>query len=170
MTPRQTKDGVPYPTGKDWDKISAMYLRNDDLQLIIDSFPDLHLTKTSILKHMDRYGYSKAKKDLDMRVKDHLIQITEDDKIKTNQDCIRLFESGAKIIEKLLAEYDVELRQGEYSKAKARATAYNIDLLMSGVTKVQKGLRVAYGMDKDGKLYEKEPEVLVIEGVNVDKI
>lgn len=170
MAPKANKDGVPLPTGKDWDKIAAMYLRNDDLQLIINAFPNLYLTKGSIQKHMERNGYSKAKKDLDMRVKDHLVQITEDDKVKTNNDCIRLFESGAKIIEKLLSEYDSELKVGGVSKSQARATAYNVDLLMSGVTKIQKGLRVAYGMDKDGKLFEKEPEMLVIDGVNVDKI
>jgi hypothetical protein len=41
---------------------------------------------------------------------------------------------------------------------------------MSGTTKVQKGLRVAYEMDADGKLRETAPEVLVIEGVNMENI
>jgi hypothetical protein len=41
---------------------------------------------------------------------------------------------------------------------------------MSGTTKVQKGLRVAYEMDADGKLREVAPEVLTIEGINTDKI
>ena len=170
MAAKTTKDGTPLPNAKDWDRIAAMYVRGDELQNIINAFPDIHLTKGSILKQMERKGYTKEKKNLDMRMKDHLLKIAEEDKIKTNEDCVRLFESGAKIIEKLLSEYDSELRIGGVSKSQARATAYNIDLLMSGLTKIQKGIRVAYGMDKDGKLYEKEPEMLVIDGVNVDKI
>ena len=170
MVRRATKDGVPYPTAKEWDKIAAMYVTGEDLQFIIDSFPDCHITKETILTKMSKMGYAKVKKDLEMRVKDHILQITEDDKKKTNEDCVRLFNSGAKIIEKLLGEYDHELKMGNVTKSQARATAYNIDLLMSGLTKIQKGIRVAYGMDKDGKLHETEPEVLVINGLDMDKI
>lgn len=170
MAPKTTKDGTPLPNGKDWDKIALMYLRGDDLQNIINAFPDIHLTKGSIVQKMDRMGYTKQKKIIDSSVKDHMLKITEDDKIKTNEDCIRLYGEGAKIIEKLLNQYNVELKQGNVSKGQARATAYNVDLLMNGVTKIQKGFRVAYGMDKDGKLYEKEPEILVIDGLNMEKI
>ena len=170
MPPKKFKDGTPLPTAKDWDKIVPMYLRGEELQHIINSFPDIHLSKSSILDHMRKNGWTKEKRQLDMNVKDSVVQVVEDDKIKATNDCIRLYNSGAKIIEQLLAQYDSELKQGGLSKSQARATAYNVDLLMSGVTKVQKGLRVAYGMDKDGKLFEKEPEVLVIDGINMDKI
>ena len=43
-------------------------------------------------------------------------------------------------------------------------------MLMSGVTKIQKGMRVAYGIDENGKVYEKEPEVMIIEGFDDKKI
>lgn len=170
MARKTTKDGTPFPTAKDWDKIVPMYLRGEELQHIINSFPDIHLTKTSIIQYMGRKGWTKEKKKLDMNVKDSVVQAVEDDKVKATNDCIRLYNSGAKIIEQLLSQYDVELKEGKVTKNQARATAYNVDLLMSGVTKVQKGLRVAYGMDKDGKLYEKEPEMLIIDGLNMEKI
>ena len=37
---------------------------------------------------------------------------------------------------------------------------------MSGISKAQKGLRVALGMDEEGNLQLNQPEVLVIEGFN----
>lgn len=170
MANLKAKDGTPYPTAKDWDKIVPMYLRGEELQHIINSFPDLHITKSSILAYMKRKGWTDEKKKLESNLKDSVVQVVEDDKLQATNDCIRLYNSGAKIIEQLLSQYDSELKEGKVTKNQARATAYNVDLLMSGVTKVQKGLRVAYGMDKDGKLYEKEPEILVIDGVNMDKI
>lgn len=170
MAPKQTKNGTPLPTTKDWDKISVLYLRGDDLQSIINAFPDVHLTKGGIMAQMRKRGYTQQKKAIDAHVKKHIVDVVEQDKIKTNEQCIQLYGLGANIIEKLLKEYDAELNRGDVSKGQARATAYNLDLLMSGLTKVQKGYRVAYGMDKDGKLFEKEPEVLVIDGVNMDKI
>lgn len=89
---------------------------------------------------------------------------------KVNDMCINLFNKGADIIEDLLKNYAEELKQGNVSKGQARATAYNIDMLMSGLTKIQKGLRVSYDADDKGKLQEKQPEVMVIEGFDNNKI
>ena len=41
---------------------------------------------------------------------------------------------------------------------------------MSAISKAQKGLRVALGMDEDGNLELNQPDVLVIEGLNESKI
>lgn len=158
------------PVAKDWDKIRPMFMRGETLQHIIDSFPNLQLTKASISCKMSKEGTSKRKKALEQKVLDNLADATTEEKIAVNNECIRLFNNGSKVIDGLLNAYMTEINVGDIPKNKARATAYNIDLLMSGVTKIQKGLRVAYGMDEDGKLYEKEPEVLVIEGVDTEKI
>lgn len=165
-----TPDGVPYPNGKEWNKIACMYLRGDELEDIIRSFPDVHLTKGQLVQKMERMGYAKKKKELDARLKDHALNLIEEDKIKTNEECIRLYNSGAKVISQLLDKYNIEINKGDVPKTRATATAYNINLLMGGVEKIQKGYRVAYGMDKDGKLHEREPDVLVIEGLDMGKI
>ena len=160
------------PLAHDWDRIRPLYMRGETLQYIMESFPYLDITKASIYNHMRREGSLAKKKALDQKIMDNLADAVQEQKIAVNNECIRLFNNGSKVIDGLLKAYLTEISIGDISKSKtkARATAYNIDLLMSGVTKIQKGLRVAYGMDEDGKLYEKEPEVLVIEGVDTGKI
>jgi antitoxin component YwqK of YwqJK toxin-antitoxin module len=156
-------------TARDWDKVRALYIRGEALDDICKALPNVNLTTKNILKRMALEGVTAKKKALNDRIVDNMLNITEEEKIKTNNDCIRLFNSGAKVIESLLEKYTDELETGKVDRH-AKATAYNVDMLMSGVTKIQKGLRVAYGMDDNGKLFEKEPEVLVIEGINTDKI
>ena len=119
---------------------------------------------------MSLEGMTAKRKALDFRIADHAMNIIEDHKINVNNECIRLFNTGAEVISSLLENYKEELASGGVSKGQARATAYNTDLLMSGVTKIQKGLRVAYGMDEQGKLHETAPEVLIIKGLDEDKI
>lgn len=156
-------------SAKDWDKVRALYIRGEALDDICKALPNVNINPKSILKRMALEGVTAKKKALNDRIVDNMLNITEEEKIKTNNDCIRLFNSGAKVIEGLLEKYTDELETGKVDRH-AKATAYNVDMLMSGVTKIQKGLRVAYGMDDNGKLFEKEPEVLVIEGINTDKI
>lgn len=158
------------PDAKCWDRVKALYIAGESIDSIIKALPRYNLSQKSIYRKMALDGVTAKKKALDARITDHVLNVVEEEKIKVNNDCIRLFNTGAEVISKLLNCYNEELENGEISKGKARATAYNIDMLMSGVTKVQKGLRVAYGMDENGKLYEKEPEVLVIEGVDTGKI
>ena len=162
--------GKRKPTAKDWDKIRMMTLRNEDLDYILASFPDVELNKSYVMKKMSAEGIVAKRKAIQEKAIDHAATIAEKDKIMLNNMCIDLYNKGADIIQGLLAQYSQELAAGNVSKGQARATAYNVDMLMSGLTKVQKGLRVAYGVDENGKLYEKEPEVMIIEGFNQDKI
>ena len=60
--------------------------------------------------------------------------------------------------------------KGNKSKIGLKLTTYNFDLYASAVKKFQEGQRVNLGMDKDGKLQNKQPEVLVIQGLDTDKI
>lgn len=170
MTKKEESQERRKPTARDWDKIRAFYMRSESLDYIIESFPHLILNKTMIMNKMGREGCAAKKKAMQEKVIQNLASITEEEKLAVNSQCIKLFNTGARVIEGLLTQYTDEVAQGDIPKAKAKATAYNVDMLMSGVTKIQKGLRVAYGMDDNGKLYEKEPEVLVIEGFDQGKI
>lgn len=158
------------PTAKDWDRIRALYLRAESLDDILNALPDVELSKHTIQCRMSKEGFAAKKRAMEERVMDLLVSTAEKEKISVNETCIKLFNDGSRVISELLSQYIDEVQYGNTDKNKARATAYNIDMLMSGVTKIQKGLRVAYGMDDNGKLYEKEPEVLVIDGLNPGKI
>ena len=156
------------PTCKDWDKVRSLYIMGESLEGICRSLPNVAITQKSIMKKMAVEGLTAKKRALNERIVDNMLNLAEDEKKRVNNECIKLFNTGAKVISDLLDIYQEEISRGIGGKPKA--TAYNIDLLMSGVTKVQKGLRVAYGMDETGKLHEKEPELLIIEGINTEKI
>ena len=171
MTKKDTPtNGRRKPTAKDWDKVRMMFLRNEELDYILASLPDVDLNKTYVMKKMSKEGLVAKRNVIQEKAIDHASSLAEKDKLQVNNMCIDLYNKGADIIQGLLAQYSHELMQGNVSKGQARATAYNVDMLMSGVTKVQKGLIVAYGIDDNGKLYEKEPEVMIIEGFDNEKI
>lgn len=156
-------------SAKDWDKVRALYVRGENLEEICKAMPNVNISPKGILKKMALEGITARKKALNDKIIDNMFQITEEEKLKVNSECIQMYNNGARVIQGLLGKYIQEVEEGCTDKH-AKATAYNVDMLMSGVTKIQKGLRVAYGMDENGKLFEKEPEVLVIEGLNTDKI
>lgn len=158
------------PKASDWDKVRMMWMRNEELDYILASFPDVAFNKNMIVKRMSKEGVTAKRRSIQEKAIDDAARIAEKDKLYVNTLCIDLYNKGADIIQSILAQYGQELVQGDVSKGQARATAYNVDMLMSGLTKIQKGLRVAYGVDDNGKLYEKEPEVMIIEGFNQDKI
>ena len=158
------------PLASDWDKIRMMWLRNEDLDYILDALPDVDVTKNTIVKKMSAEGVTAKRRAIQERAIDDATKIAEKDKLYVNSLCIDLYNKGADIIQFILGQYSQELMAGNVAKGQARATAYNVDMLMSGLTKIQKGLRVAYGYDDKGNLCEKEPEVMIIEGFDKDKI
>ena len=170
MAKKDISNGKRKPTAKDWDKVRVMFLRNEELDYILAALPDVDINKNYLMKKMSAEGLVAKRNLIQEKAIDHASSLAEKDKLQVNNMCIDLYNKGADIIQGLLAQYSHELMQGNVSKGQARATAYNVDMLMSGVTKVQKGLRVAYGIDDNGKLYEKEPEVMVIEGFDQEKI
>lgn len=158
------------PPAQVWDRVRVLFLRGETAEDIAKMFPNYRISASQITKRMSLEGMTAKRKALDFRIADNAMNLIEEDKLAVNKECIRLFNTGAEVISTLLDRYREELSSGPVSKGQARATAYNTDLLMSGVTKIQKGLRVAYGMDEQGKLHEKAPEVLVIKGLDEDRI
>ena len=157
-------------TAKEWDAIRALYIRGENIDYIVEQFPHLRISNATIRNKMCAEKLSPLRQEIQQKAMDHMARLALDDKQRVNEVCIKLFNSGAEVVNDLLENCKSEINAGNIEKGKARATAYNVDLLMSGVTKIQKGLRVAYGMDEDGKLYEKEPEVLTIEGIKLEDI
>lgn len=116
---------------------------------------------------MSREGNKKKKREIEARATKRLYERIEEEKMAANERHIQLFNDSLEIVTTLLEQYRNELALG---KAKPRASAYNMDLIMSAISKAQKGLRVALGMDEDGNLELNQPDVLVIEGLNESKI
>ena len=149
------------PTVDDWAKIRVLYLKSVPLDDILKEMPEVDVSKKSISEKMCREGINKKKREIEGRTNKKLYERVEEEKIAANEKHIQLFNESLEIVKTLLEQYRDELSQG---KAKPRASAYNMDLIMSAISKAQKGLRVALGMDEEGNLELKQPDVLVIEG------
>ena len=134
---------------------------------ILKELPDVVITKKSISEKMCREGINKKKREIEQRATKKLYERLEEEKIAANEKHIELFNESLDLIQTLLEQYKDELSQG---KSKPRASAYNMDLIMSAISKAQKGLRVALGMDEEGNLESNQPDVLVIEGFNEKEI
>lgn len=156
------------PGAKDWAKIRALYLRGETLDFVMEQIPYLDVKRFTITEKMSREGINKKKKEIEEKTRAKLCKRIEEEKIEANERHIKLFNQSLDVIQTLIDQYKEELKQG---KAKPRASAYNMDLIVSGITKAQKGLRVALGIDENGNLSEqKQPEVFFIEGVSEEDI
>lgn len=155
------------PTIKDWAKIRVLFLKGVPLDDILSQLPEVDVSKKSISEKMCREGINKKKREIEEKATKKLYERVEEEKIAANEKHIQLFNESLDLIRTLLEQYKEELSKG---KAKPRASAYNMDLIMSAISKAQRGLRVALGMDEDGNLELKQPDVLVIEGFNEKNI
>ena len=149
------------PTVDDWAKICVLFLKDVSLDDILKEMPEVDVSKKSISEKMCREGMNKKKREIEAKANKKLYERVEEEKIAANEKHIQLFNDSLEIVKTPLEQYRDELSQG---KAKPRASAYNMDLIMSAISKAQKGLRVALGMDEEGNLELKQPDVLVIEG------
>lgn len=154
----------------EWQFVRGCYLAGESPEDIIKRLPNRRITAKTIINRMSSEGLTKVRDSIQKRANQNLAEITEEEKLRINEKCRELFDLGAEAVKQLLQNSLQELDKGGIPKGQARATAYNLDLLMSGVTKIHKGYAVLYGMNKDGQLSEKAPEVLTIEGINMGKI
>lgn len=97
----------------------------------------------------------------------------KDDKLlkkEVNEKHIQFYDKTLSILEFILDEYSRELTRAdvEFLDMPKNSIAV-IDFLISAVGKVQKGQRLALGLD-DEKIENIEPEINIIEGLAEEKI
>lgn len=100
---------------------------------------------------------------------------TKDDDIKTkkaeiNQKHIVFYDKTLSVLEFILDEYSREITRAdiEFLDMPKNSSA-TLDFLISSIGKVQKGQRLALGMD-DGEIENTEPVINIIEGLCEEKI
>lgn len=157
------------PTASEWDRVRPLFLRGEELDNIVKAFPNVLFTKESILKKMKAEGLVDKKKQIDSNVNAELANITEKEKIAFTKKCKSLYEDMFASLSEIGKDFKNQTK-GNKSKIGLKLTTYNFDLYASAVKKFQEGQRVNLGMDKDGKLHDRQPEVLVIQNMDTDKI
>lgn len=160
------------PTTRDWDLITVKTLEGCSPREIKELYPHLILEEQSIRNKMSQTGVYKKRQAINEKFIDTIASSIEAKQKIVMDDCFTMFDELSKTIHGYLEEMNEELATGEYQKGKARATAYNINLMSQAITTTYNGKTRCLGCDPNGtlELKEREPEVLVIEGVDNEKI
>lgn len=91
-------------------------------------------------------------------------------KKKINQKHVEFYDKTLSILEFILDEYSRELTRAdiEFLEMPKNSVA-TLDFLISSIGKIQKGQRLALGLD-DEKVENVEPQINIVEGISEDKI
>lgn len=160
------------PTSRDWDLIAVKSLEGLNPREIKELYPHLQIEEQSIRNKMSAMGVYKKRQALNEKFIDAVASSLEARAKIVSDDCFTMFDGLSKTVHGLIGEMNEELATGEYKKGKARATAYNVNLMSQAITTIHKGKHICLGVDPNGILEQKElePEVLVIEGIDEKKI
>ena len=94
----------------------------------------------------------------------------EDTRQQVNQKHIEFYNKTLRILEFMLDKYAREIKYAEFEFIDAPKNSLTmIDFLISAIGKVQKGQRLALGLDDDAVVNE-EPTINVVEGLCEEKI
>ena len=91
-------------------------------------------------------------------------------KKEINQKHIQFYDKTLSILEFILEEYSRELTRAdiEFLEMPKNSVA-TMDFLISSISKIQKGQRLALGLDEE-KIENIEPQINIVEGISEDKI
>lgn len=91
-------------------------------------------------------------------------------KAEVNRKHIEFYDKTLSVLEFILDEYSRELTRTDIELLDMpKNSASVLDFLISSITKVQKGQRIALGMD-DTEFADTEPQINIIEGLSECKI
>ncbi len=91
-------------------------------------------------------------------------------KAEVNRKHIEFYDKTLSVLEFILDEYSRELTRTDIEFLDMpKNSASVLDFLISSITKVQKGQRIALGMD-DTEFADTEPQINIIEGLSECKI
>ena len=97
--------------------------------------------------------------------KDIIIQ-----KEKTNQNHIQYYDKVLEILSFVLEEYSKELTRADIEFLEMPKNAVStLEFLISSIIKVQKGQRIALGLDEE-EFEDTSPQINIIEGLTESKI
>ena len=109
----------------------------------------------------------EKKKEIDKEVAEKTKKSVIDKKVAANEKHNELFSKGLEVAELLLNQYLSELHEG---KKKTKASAYNLDFVMKAIANAQKGQRLSVNIDKEETVTKTEPELRIINGIDINDI
>ena len=96
---------------------------------------------------------------------------TDTDKIRINSRHVEIFNKSLNGIELMLDGIlnDLKCYDGSFLDL-PKTTISTFDFIISSLTKIQKGQRLALGLDNEIISEEVEPKICIIEGVDLKKV
>lgn len=153
---------------RDWLKLKLEYQTTGISQR--DLAEKHSIPYATVKTRCSREQWVRDKENIASRIEAEVTQKTIEDivnqKVETNKRHIALIDESLDVVQHLLQTYKQELAEG---KKRTKASAYTIDYLMSAILKAQKGQRLALNIDSED-VEEIEPEIAIIEGVDLNKI
>ena len=97
-------------------------------------------------------------------------KIIQDKKSIVNQKHINFYDKALETIEFMLNEYSKEIGRADIDFLEVpKNTISTLDFLISSITKIQKGHRIALGLDEE-EFEDTSPQINIIEGLSEGKI
>lgn len=152
----------------DWIKIKKDYLfKNIPLRELAEK----HKVSFSAVKdHCVKEKWVEQREETQRKIDTETQRKTLDTEIArnvaTNEEHISLYNEGLKVVKDILKVYQIQASEG---KRRGNVNPFNLEKIFSCIEKAQKGQRLALNIDLEDT-EEKEPEVFIIEGINMDKI
>ena len=102
----------------------------------------------------------KKNKEIDIKLKKQMV----------NNNHIEFYDKAFEILLFMLEEYSREVTRADLEFLELpKGVVSTLDFLISSIVKIQKGQRIALGLD-DGFVEDTTPQINIIEGVNESKI
>lgn len=156
-----------------WSKIETEYTTTEISQTALAEKYGVSLRAVNIHAKRGNWVEKKEKnlQEITQTVSEETKKAIIDEKVEVNKKHIELYDKALIVADYLLNQYMKDALLVEQGKIKrGRATASNIDFLMSAIQKAQKGQRLALNIDKADVADNIEPEIAVIEGIDLKKI
>ena len=91
-------------------------------------------------------------------------------KFEVNQKHIGFYDKSLEVLTFILDEYSRELTRADIEFLEMPKNAIStLDFLISSIVKVQKGQRLALGLDED-EFEDTSPQINIVEGLSEEKI
>ena len=102
----------------------------------------------------------KKNKEIDIKLKKQMV----------NNNHIEFYDKTFEILLFMLEEYSREITRADLEFLELpKGVVSTLDFLISSIVKIQKGQRIALGLD-DGFVEDTTPQINIIEGVNESRI
>lgn len=156
-----------------WSKIETEYTTTEISQTALAEKYKVSLRAVNIHAKEGNWVEKKEKnlREITQTVSEETKKAIIDEKVEVNKKHIELYDKALTVAEYLLNQYMKDALLVKAGKIKrGRATATNIDYLVSAIQKAQKGQRLALNIDNADVVDNTEPEIMIIEGVDLKKI